>query len=184
MGYLGALLFAAFAGLRLAQVLAGDLLALPFFLQAALGAVLLVIRRPERGRARKPERILAWIVTVLPFGFQVHSFLPSGLAILSLAGLAFSLWGLITLGRSFGIAPADRGLVTRGPYRLVRHPMYAGELLSYAALVAAYPSAYNLTVCFGLACALALRILWEERALASYEAFKQHTRWAILPGIF
>src|SRR2546425_1177794 len=44
---------------------------------------------------------------------------------LQLAGLAVVLASLAALGRSFGFAAADRGLVTRGPYAVVRHPIYA-----------------------------------------------------------
>ena len=36
--------------------------------------------------------------------------------------------GKVVLGRSFGLVPANRGIVARGPYLLVRHPIYAGYL--------------------------------------------------------
>ena len=45
----------------------------------------------------------------------------------ALAGYVLILWSLITLGPRFGVAPADRGLTSRGPYRLLRHPMYLGR---------------------------------------------------------
>src|SRR4051794_15104946 len=46
-----------------------------------------------------------------------------------LAGLALASAALVTLGRSFALLPRGRPLVASGPYRLVRHPAYLGELV-------------------------------------------------------
>ena len=53
----------------------------------------------------------------------------AGLVLVTLAA-GLSLASLITIGRMFGIRPALRGLATRGPYGLVRHPMYISHTLS------------------------------------------------------
>ena len=58
-----------------------------------------------------------------------------------IAGELFTIWSLISLGRRFGIAPADRGLAEDGPYCFVRHPMYTGELALRLALSAGSSSA-------------------------------------------
>jgi protein-S-isoprenylcysteine O-methyltransferase Ste14 len=44
-------------------------------------------------------------------------------------GAAFSIWALSYLRRSFGLRTAVRELVSRGPYRWARHPLYAGEII-------------------------------------------------------
>jgi protein-S-isoprenylcysteine O-methyltransferase Ste14 len=54
-------------------------------------------------------------------------------AVLFVAGLALAVWARIFLGRNWGMpmsVKAEPELVTSGPYRLVRHPIYSGILLA------------------------------------------------------
>jgi len=104
--------------------------------------------------------------------------------VLAFGGVLFSLWGLASLGRSFGIAPADRGLVTGGAYRLVRHPMYAGELLSFVAITLSNPIPWNGILLTAIILIFILRIGWEERILKGYAAYCRRVRWRLLPGIW
>ena len=84
---------------------------------------------------------------------------------MQLAGLLIALASLGTLGRSFGIVAANRGVKTRGPYRLVRHPAYFGYLVAYVGYVAENPSLANLALlCLSTAFQL-VRIGEEERLL-------------------
>lgn len=56
---------------------------------------------------------------------------------LSGLGVAFSLWAIITLGRHYDLVlevHQDHELVRRGPYALVRHPVYTGLALHFAGL--------------------------------------------------
>lgn len=61
-------------------------------------------------------------------------------------GTAISIWGVLYLGRSFGIFVAVRKVVMRGPYRFVRHPIYCGYLFSFAGLALTFfcPAAFVL----------------------------------------
>ena len=72
---------------------------------------------------------------------------------------------MLALGRCFGILPEARGLVTRGPYRFVRHPVYLGELGAVAGLSIGAPSLWNLLVLVAFYAAQAARMRLEEQAL-------------------
>jgi protein-S-isoprenylcysteine O-methyltransferase Ste14 len=102
-------------------------------------------------------------------------------------GAGFAVVSLLVLGRSFGVLPAFRGLVQAGPYRLVRHPIYLGELVmvlgcAWAARSAA--GAVVATLALGL---VVLRIRIEERHLSrneEYRAYRQRARFRLVPGLW
>ena len=104
---------------------------------------------------------------------------PSPLVILPQVGaIALMVWARITFGRrSFHAAanPTEGGLVTTGPYRFIRHPIYTAVCLFITAGVAAHlaPSAVLLG---GLVWASAIgRMLCEERLLCSkYPEYRQY----------
>jgi protein-S-isoprenylcysteine O-methyltransferase Ste14 len=48
--------------------------------------------------------------------------------------------GKVALGRSFGIAPANRGVGRPRPYGFVRHPIYSGYIVTHIAFAIAHPS--------------------------------------------
>jgi len=102
------------------------------------------------------------------------------------AGAALTGWSLAALGRSFAILPAHRPVVTRGPYRLVRHPVYAGELVMWCAACATVGWLPGLALaCAGVA-ALGIRIHAEERELRvdpAYVAYARRVPDRLLPGL-
>jgi hypothetical protein len=106
-------------------------------------------------------------------------------ALISAVGLAIVVVGKISLGRSFGFTPANRGIVCAGVYRYVRHPIYLGYLITHIGFVIANPTPWNVFVlCVGDV-ALILRALREERTLAQdpeYRAYMQRVRWRLVPG--
>jgi protein-S-isoprenylcysteine O-methyltransferase Ste14 len=96
-----------------------------------------------------------------------------------LAGAAFSIWALSYLRRSFGLRTAVRELVTGGPYRWARHPLYAGEIVHILglAILSATPAGLYL---FVVAVALQLvRAKIEERkflrTVPEYAAYRETT---------
>lgn len=114
--------------------------------------------------------------------------LPDALTVaLSAVGLAIVVVGKLALGRSFGIVPANRGVVTAGPYGLVRHPIYTGYLMTHLAFLAAHPSLGNLLIIFIADAALVGRAFREERTLvkdARYQAYCRRVAWHLVPGVF
>ena len=108
-------------------------------------------------------------------------------AVVSALGLLIIIVGKLTLGRSFGLMPANRGIVCQGIYKMLRHPIYAGYLITHAAFLVAHPSAWNLAVLLVSDTALMVRSVYEERTLAldpEYAAYMTRVRWRMAPGLF
>ena len=113
---------------------------------------------------------------------------PESLTIaISAIGLIIVVLGKLSLGRSFGLTPANRGVVSTGLYRIVRHPIYLGYLITHVGFVVANPADWNLAVLLAADVALMMRAVCEERTLAlddQYRAYMGRVRWRIIPGVF
>ena len=162
---------------------AKNILALLLALQSGLAAWQLLIQRQASREIGWQGRGVAWASALLPLAIKVESVSLLG-QVMTISGLTLALWSMLVLGRRFGIAPADRGLVTGGPYRLVRHPMYVGELLSVLGALIGNVSLYNGLVVALLSASLAWRIFAEERIVAEYTEYKSATKWRLLPGVW
>jgi protein-S-isoprenylcysteine O-methyltransferase Ste14 len=106
---------------------------------------------------------------------------------ISAIGLGIVIAGKVTLGRSFGLMPANRGIVSSGVYRIVRHPIYMGYLVTHVAYLAAMPSAWNVAALIVADIALLARAVCEERTLARdarYREYQRVVRWRVCPGLF
>lgn len=151
-----------------------------------------LIRRPARAVSRRPgDWLLAFGGTfggVLsrPVGAHPQWGVEAGLGV-QLLGLAIAVVSFLALGRSFGFAAADRGLVRRGPYALVRHPIYASYLLLQSGYLLQSISVWNaLVMLFVTSCNVG-RALAEDRLLATnqqYEGYRTQVRWRLLPGLW
>ncbi len=105
---------------------------------------------------------------------------------LEILGLLVSETARIYMGRSFGVLPANRGIVSRGPFQIVRHPVYLGWFILSTGFALAYPSARNfaflaLTIPF-----LLWRIRLEEELLAhdgEYRVYCARVRYRLIPGV-
>jgi protein-S-isoprenylcysteine O-methyltransferase Ste14 len=108
-------------------------------------------------------------------------------AIASGTGLLITIAGKLTLGRSFGLMPANRGIVCTGLYRAVRHPIYAGYLVTHVGFLIAHPSLWNVALILVADAALLARAVCEEKTLArdpEYVSYLEKVRWRVLPGVF
>jgi protein-S-isoprenylcysteine O-methyltransferase Ste14 len=110
----------------------------------------------------------------------------AGLVLVMLAA-ALSLVSLLAMGRLFGVRPALRGLVTKGPYRLVRHPMYLSYVLADIGYnLQEWNSVTLLLVLVGWT-SLVYRIHAEERVIsqhAQWPAYAALVRYRLLPGLW
>jgi len=157
-------------------------------------AVLVNIRPAPLRRGRSVVGVAAALIAQLAFlliGLVAGSsgsgaLLVAGDLMLG-AGLLFAIASVAFLGRCFGVLPDVRGLVTRGPYRLVRHPLYLGELTAALGIVVGAqrwaPALAAWLVCLGLQL---VRTRYEERSLRAefpeYAPYADRTK-RLIPGL-
>lgn len=111
-------------------------------------------------------------------------------AVLAVAGISTAVWASRTLGRSFTPfpRPLQTGeLVCRGPYRLVRHPVYCAGLAFFVGY-SLFSSVSALAATAVLACVWALKARVEERFLRErypgYEDYAARVRYRLLPLVY
>jgi protein-S-isoprenylcysteine O-methyltransferase Ste14 len=146
-----------------------QVLALAYF---TMLVVLYSTRLPKRGTDHRFA--VVFIAFTGTFSAIGASFLPGGVRrdelvllgdVLATAGLAYSVWGLAYLRRSFSIIPEARRLVTGGPYSLSRHPVYLGEIATAIGVNLATAGWLSVVaVVYFVGCEI-LRMRWEEAVL-------------------
>jgi protein-S-isoprenylcysteine O-methyltransferase Ste14 len=127
--------------------------------------------------------IIAFYAFAQPGRALVPVIIPSVLVLLS---VALVIYARLSLGRSIGYVPADRGIITSGPYRFVRHPIYSGLYLTLFAFILRSYSALNLTLAVILVGLFLLKSVIEERFLRDnpqYAAYMQRVRYRWIPGV-
>jgi protein-S-isoprenylcysteine O-methyltransferase Ste14 len=190
VGAFGAALFAR-AGLQY-YVRTHSLIGAAFLGEEMWIVVAYLVRRPARVVSQRPvDWILAFGgtfggVLLRPEGAHPHWGVDAGFD-LQLIGLIICIASFYALGRSFGFAAADRGLVRRGPYSLVRHPIYAAYFFLLTGYLLQSLSLRNaLLVAFICSCNLG-RAVVEERLLASsnrYDEYRAQVPWRLVPGVW
>ncbi len=138
--------------------------------------------------------VAAGLAAVLPWGRISGAAWPMRAAgsALALLGIALREWAIWTLGRLFTqtvMIRAGHHVVTSGPYRVLRHPAYAGTLLTFAGLILALGNWLSLAlVIVGFFAAHVPRIRVEERALEASlgEPYLEleRTRKRLIPGVW
>lgn len=163
-----------------------------FFVEQAWFVTAFLIRRPATSAAGSAG---SWLLAaggtfggllLRPAGAHPAWGVTAGLAS-QLLGLALAVTSLAFLGRSFGLVAADRGLVTRGPYAVIRHPVYAAYVVIQAGYLMQSISLRNAAVVAFATCCNIGRIRAEERLLAEPAGYREYARrvpWRLLPGVW
>lgn len=140
----------------------------------AINASLFILRGPAiaRAEALAPKVIAlvgSWMLpplSLLPIT-QEATWLLTGSTVAIFLAYAFVIWALLTLRNSFSVFPEARQLVRHGPYRLVRHPLYAAYIVTYLAMLLPRISLVALLVAAVGIGAEVWRARYEERLLGS-----------------
>lgn len=153
--------------------------------------VLIVFRRRSSCVSRNPWDWIAGLAgsfLVLMVRPEGHPLAPDAVGFaLQLAGTIFQICGKAALGRSFGIVAANRGVVVRGPYRIVRHPIYLGYLVTHAGFLLVNWTPRNLIIYAVAYVFQVARIFAEEKLLSgddAYRDYRRNVRFRLLPGVF
>jgi protein-S-isoprenylcysteine O-methyltransferase Ste14 len=110
-----------------------------------------------------------------------------GSLLLIIGGTGLSIYAALVLGRSISIVPEARRLVTWGPYALLRHPLYLGEIVAVAGIALQYLSGWALLL-LAVICAFQLqRRKYEERVL--FQVFPKYGDYMartarLIPGVY
>lgn len=112
---------------------------------------------------------------------------------LATVGLIFELLGIVItqvarvyMGRSFGILPANRGIVSKGPFRWIRHPIYFGWLILSIGYAMSFASERNVLLIVATLPFMVCRINQEEAHLSAdpdYRRYISMVPYRLLPGV-
>ena len=136
------------------------------------------------------DYVVAMIGTFAMFLFRPGDFSLVSISVVYVAIAIIMLLEFISflsLNKSIGIVPANRGIQTHGLYSFVRHPIYLSYFLYYAILFISNVSVYNFFVIIFCKSIQIMRIYREEKLLnldPAYREYAKHVRWRILPGVF
>jgi protein-S-isoprenylcysteine O-methyltransferase Ste14 len=130
-----------------------------------------------------------WLPFILPL---LHGGTPPGPIrqavsdLLLMCGMAWAVWSLHVLGRNVSVLAQARGVVDRGPYHWVRHPLYAGEIVSALGIAIGTNSLAAMGAWLVLCGLQVYRARQEEqvllRVLPAYRDYQSRTA-ALLPGV-
>ncbi len=172
-----------------------NVLTLLLIISEMLPFVFVMSRRWSAHLSREP---LDWVFgimgTIAPLLVRPISQAPPHIPVLVALCLALMIGGMslqiaakVILGHAFGIIAANRGVKVIGPYRFVRHPMYAGYTMTHIGYLLAMP-ALSTAILYALALSFqVVRIFREERVLIEdprYREFTARVRHRLVPGLF
>ena len=166
-----------------------------YVVQHLIVLAIALTRAPPGVRDSSPSTMLAIAVSyAYPYAQIIYLRTVPGVPVSPELGLVLvivsaclSFASLIVLGRLFGVRPALRGVMTKGPYRIVRHPMYLAYVIGDIGYnLQEWNTGTVLMVIAGWA-ALLYRIHAEERVLSQdsrWQVYSGSVRYRLLPGLW
>jgi protein-S-isoprenylcysteine O-methyltransferase Ste14 len=140
--------------------------------------------------ASPPLWLLAFAGTCLPLALRPTVLTAAAAssvgAVMQSVGLCAVVASLLSLQRSYGIVPAHRGIRTQGLYHIVRHPLYASELLWMLGFVISNPSPWNIGLWLADCVLQFTRACAEERFLSGdpvYSQYRARVRYRMIPRL-
>lgn len=145
-------------------------------------------------------KLIAWLmgpaasllITPLAMGRGIEGLAAVGIAVMWL-GIVLRRWAIRTLGVFFRrdiAVQQDHKVIEDGPYRVVRHPSYSGDLLTFLGLGVSLANWASVAFCFlPPLVGYIRRLSIEEEVLAEglgeeYAAYRKRTRWRLVPGVW
>ena len=151
------------------------------------------LRRPAKVPTYSDETVVPMLSYLSPFlVLNADYLMPYDssvpfLAYIAIPGMLIALISMIYLRGSFSILPSVRQLVTNGPYRFIRHPIYLGEVLYVLGVMSLGFNSLSLLLFAALIALLIARIRIEERKLMaepSYRGYAENVRYRFIPLIY
>jgi protein-S-isoprenylcysteine O-methyltransferase Ste14 len=158
-----------------------------------MAASIILRTRPSAKASGLEPRISALIGTFLVYGItafprrELDLSLEIVSTLLTMIGNAGAIFALSQLGRSFSIMAETRQLVTSGPYRFVRHPLYLAEEIAMVGIFIQFVSAWTALILAAQIAFQLRRMHNEELVLAAsfpeYDSYRRNTA-RLIPGIY
>jgi protein-S-isoprenylcysteine O-methyltransferase Ste14 len=152
---------------------------------------LFLVRREASASNVSPMALAATAVGTFSTLFMApvgRSGAPDAITVsIQVVGLTMAIVSLGSLRRSFGLAPANRGIKTNGMYRFVRHPLYASYLVALSGYLLAYPALRNVALLAASIAGQLVRMSLEERLLLrdpTYVRYAARTRSRLVPRLY
>lgn len=155
-------------------------------------AILIITRPPAREYSATPIVMLVvlyskcyYLLLDLSKGADYDQLIVGFLV--TTLGTAFWAVSILALGRSFSILPAMRQIRTKGPYSVVRHPIYVSYVVVDIGLLISFPNLGNALVLIGATTSYVIRALMEETFLREhpdYSNYSKKTKYRFVPFIY
>ena len=111
--------------------------------------------------------------------------------LIEVAGVALAVWAVAIMRSNANVAPIPKKngvLITKGPYQLIRHPMYTAQVMAVFPLVIEHDTNYRVTALAILMLTLLYKLHYEEKRLVNhfglaYNEYKKTSK-RVLPFIY